>query len=764
MARYAQTSFIGGMNMAVDDSRIGDDEYRLGYNVRNRFGELRPIKRPEELDAGIDSQKGSIDTVTIHKGGTGYTAGNLVATDPTGSGSGFAGTYTVNGGVVDTVTITNGGENYSKQTVISTQDAGNNDNSLSYTLNYNEAHVQGLYALGDFLIIVQNGNARFRHRLSTTWTTLWDASTNATLRLDPNADNVFIQAVPGSTMDIPRRAKDNQDALGTEGAHSIELHYNTALWAKTVAGVVFQDGSNQPNLLTFSSTEQGATATVRKCKAYTEWGAAYREYVPIGKQMVYFNGKLFIVSADGQKIYQSVTGRPLDFVTAVDTTGAQIDAVESEGGAEVTAYSVSYEKITCIAPLNTESLLVSTRTGTYAITPDYDHTLFGEPTWTKQYMFGASVVNQFSFVDVMGDFAFIDAEGLRSFNAVRQLRNEGRNSAFSLKVAKLFEGVVQTGGAAISFDNYTFFSVKTIYGYGVLVFDGTLQKFVSLDLYRTDADETLGQITQFSKIDTDTTHEIYAVTAQGRFYRLFTGAKYNDSFVQTKAFNTGTLEVEQKPMQLRLLFNGIEPWEHYDAPILLREGANVSPAGVNQIHPDPGTLTTGDAFELKVERLAFSLTVDTEIFFTGSATREGGTFTLTEAADLGTTIIKGTFTSTGYINKSYTKGFVVFPGEGTARVAVISNARKSETPSTISKTVAAPKPTAVNYDDTYPLMWNNENKMQNFLFNFQQGRQGLKVGYTIEWNTNATLSMITPETIDLTPKNPFMTQAYGSNS
>jgi hypothetical protein len=38
------------------------------------------------------------------------------------------------------------------------------------------------------------------------------------------------------------------------------------------------------------------------------------------------------------------------------------------------------------------------------------------------------------------------------------------------------------------------------------------------------------------------------------------------------------------------------------------------------------------------------------------------------------------------------------------------------------------------------------------------------VGYTIEWNTNATLSMITPETIDLTPKNPFMTQAYGSNS
>ena len=753
--------------MAVDDSRIGDDEYRVGYNVRNRFGELRPIKRPEELDTGIDSQKGSIESITIHKGGTGYTAGNLVATDPTGSGSGFAGTYTVSGGAVNTVTITNGGENYSKETTVRTQSYGNFDNSLSYTLAYNEAPVQGLYALGDFLIIVQNGNARFRHRLSTTWTTLWDASTNATLRLDPNASDVFIQAVPGSTMDIPRHAKDNQDALGTEGAHSIELHYHTALWARTDAGVVFQDGSNQPNLLTFSSSEQGATATVRKCKAYTEWGTTYREYVPVGKQMVYFNGKLFIISADGQKIYQSVTGRPLDFVTAVDQNGAQIDAAESEGGAGVTAYSVSYEKITCIAPLNTESLLVSTRTGTYAITPDYDHTLFGEPTWTKQYMFGASIVNQFSFVDILGDFAFIDAEGLRSFNAVRQLRNEGRNSAFSLKVAKLFEGIVQIGGAAISFDNYTFFSVKTIYGYGVLVFDGTLRKFVSLDLYKTDTDETLGQITHFSKIDTDTTHEVYAVTAQGGFYRLFTGAKYNDSFVQTKAFNTGTLEVEQKPMQLRTLFNSVERWE-YDA-IRLRAGIAYGPDGRGEFgnvpHDDPGTLKTGSAFNMEVENVPFDLAIGTEIFFTGAGTNQGGTFTLTEAAGRGATMITGTFTSTGTIDKSFTKGFIRFTGEGTARAAVITNARKSETPSTISKTIQAPVATiAANYGDTYPIMWNNENKLQNFLFNFQQGRQGLKVGYTIEWNTNATLSMITAETTDLTPKNPFMTQAYGSNS
>ena len=664
--------------MAVDDSRIGDDEYRIGHNVRNRFGELRPIKRPEEISAGLAA----------------------------------------------------------------------------------DVPVQALYALGDFLILIQDGNAYFKHRLSETWITLWSQSTNASLRLDSSAEYVYVQAVPDSGgPTFTYKSKNNTD--------KVELDSSAGMLTKTEAAVVVQDGVNQPNLIIFSSTSVGATATVRKARTFAEHGTTIdgvveREYVPVGKQMMFFNSKLYIISPDGKTIYHSVSGRPLDFVIAINSDGNKISSVEEDHGASALSYAVSYEAITCIAPLNTESLLISTRTSSFAVTPNYNITLYGEPTFTKRYLFGASVVNQFSFVDMMGDFGFIDAEGLRSFNAVRQLRNEGRNSAFSLKVAKLFEGAVQLDGAAISFDNYTFFSVKTIYGFGVLVFDGTLQKFVSLDQYKLDDDTTLGQITQFSKIDTDTVHELYGVTAQGKLLRLFTGGKYNDSFVQTKAFNTGTLEVEQKPMQLRMLFNGVEPWE-YDA-IRMTEGANVSPNGVNVSHSSPGTLQTGSAFELDVEAIPFDLASGTEIFFTGSGTNEGGTFALTVSAAKGATALTGTFTSTGIINKSFTKGFISFTGEGTARAAVISNARKSETPSTISKTIAAPIATAVSYGDTYPVMWNNENKLQNFLFNFQQGRQGLKVGYTIEWNTNATLSMITAETTDLTPKNPFMTQAYGSNS
>jgi hypothetical protein len=756
------------MNMAVDEARIGEDEYRIAYNVRNRFGDLRPTKRPLKIDGGLDSGNGAITSLTIGTGGTGYSgSGNLTAVDPASNGSGFTGTYTVSGGVINTVTITAGGLDYSEGTTISISGSTSGAAaSIIPTTTNNKVPFQAVYAVGDFLIIVQRGAARFKHRLATTWVTLWDSTTsngvvihsvtNPSLLLDTNADYIYMQAVPGSTMNIHREAADAADSSG-----EVILDYVKTGWVKTVAGLIVQDGVNQPNLIIFSSSALGATATSRKCKNYAEWDATTREYVPIGKQMMFFGGKLYVVGADGKVIYHSVSGRPLDFVIAIDNAGAKVDSSEAIGGAPATSYSVSYEAITCIAPLNTESFFVSTRTSSYAIAPNYTRLLFGEPMFAKYYLFGASVINQFSFVDVLGDFAFIDAEGMRSFNAVQQLRNEGRNSAFSLKVAKLFEGVVQTQGAAISFDNYTFFSVETIYGYGVLVFDGTLRKFVSLDLFKLDDDTTTAPIMQFSKIDTNTTHEIYGITTAGELLRLYSGAKYSDSFVQTRAFQTGDIRVEQKPIQFRVLMSGIEPWEYYS--ISLSESVNYSPNGTSA-HTSSGTMMTGSAFVLPVEKIPYNLASGTEIFFIGDSTNTGGTFTLTVAATAPTTRLTGTLTSTGVINKAYAKGFVRFDASGTLKSSLISNTRKSETPGTISKTVVAPSADAVSYNEKYPLMWNNENKLQQFLFSYQQGRSGLKLSYTLEWNTSGAVSMITADTLDLTPKNPLMTQAYGNNN
>jgi len=694
------------MNMAVDDSRLGDDEYSFAMNVRNRFGELTPVKRPLIID-------------------TGFTANQ---------------------------------------------------------------RFQGIYTVGDFILLFQSGNAKFKHRLSDTWVTLWDGSTSSSLQMSANADFMYVQAVPGSTMNMERKA------TSATGAEDISLTYNSTPWVKTSAGIIVQDGENTPNLIIFSSSNQTAAISVRKCKKYTEWDATTREYVPIGKQMMFFGGKLYVIGADASgnftQIYHSVTGRPLDFVVAINDSGAQIDAAEANGGAGVVSYSVSYEAVTCMRPLNTNSFFISTRTSSYAVTPDYTRTVFGEPLFTKKYLFGASVVNQFSFVDVLGDFAFIDTEGLRSFNAVQQLRNEGRNSAFSLKVAKLLDDKSQsfTASAAITFDNYAFFAVQTIYGHGVLVFDSTLKKFVSFDNFTKDDDTTCAPIVQFTKIDSADAHELYAITSYGEMIKMWGGIKYSAAYVQTKAFNVGDSRVDQKPLTLRTLFTDVKPIEsiaiqvpYPDALWLAWDGVDGSgspdiPYGIWASPPTTFTSTT--AYAIPVKPIPYTLAVGTVIRFygwshattgygipnslaagDGGADGMDGTFELTVAASVGDVTLTGKLTTASYVYWN-SPAYVKYDGSGTVSCTPISNGVAGQ--SVLSKTLVAPTFDGMRYAAAYPLMWDGQNKIQSLAFNFQDSRIGWKASYAIKWDNAATLSIINIETKDITSKNSLMTQAYAS--
>ena len=152
--------------------------------------------------------------------------------------------------------------------------------------------------------------------------------------------------------------------------------------------------------------------------------------------------------------------------------------------------------------LNNEALFVSTVGGSYGVSLDYTLTVFAEPMFQKQYLFTANSINQHSFVDLLGDFAFIDPEGLRSFNAVMQSKNEGRNSIFSLKVARLFKGVVQDTKkcSAIVFDDYALFACNTIFGHGILIYDTLTQQFVSFDQLTDDSNGNIGPVIELSLI------------------------------------------------------------------------------------------------------------------------------------------------------------------------------------------------------------------------------------------------------------------------
>lgn len=474
--------------MGVDDTRIGDDEYRIGFNVRNRFGELRTIEYP------------TVDTN------------------------------------------------------ISGLPAASKD-------------FQGVYTIGDFIIVFIGGYAYFKHRLSDAWVELWGSGSYA---MSETVSTIYAQAVPASTMNFTRQAVQADDASAASSAKSGQLVINSGvLNSISPAAIIVQDGINQPNVIVLTvSTGSGAAAywTVRKALTYLQWTTTDREYVPVGRQMAWLNGKLYLVSQNGRAIYHSVTGRPLDFMIGVKTNGDKLNAVSEDfGGAPVTSYAVSYDAITHISPLNTESLVVSTSGATYSVTPDRTFEIFGEPTFTRSYLFSASIVNQFSFVDILGDFAFIDKEGLRSFNAVAQLRNEGRNSAFSLSVASLFKDIVQNGiyNAAIEFDNYAYFSVSTVFGHFVLVYDIITKKFVSLDtaVARNESTGALiffGPIKQFTKISTATAHELYGITEGPHIIKFHKSAVKAPGFVQTRAWASEDPRVEQKPIELRLVFNDLD--------------------------------------------------------------------------------------------------------------------------------------------------------------------------------------------------------------
>ncbi len=483
MASYVQTSFSGGMNMSVDDTRLTEDEYKFAHNVRNRFGVLEGVKQAVDISSDI---------------------GSFTSNPPT----------------------------------------------------------QAIYTLGEFVFLFFDGGCKYRkpNNPDSTWSVLYSAGTMQ------RHSEIFVQAIPASTKNFLR--KSTTTALGNSAVDGSAISLDTTQTVqKTVASVVVQDGVNTPRIIEVS----GGVASDRAAKTYSQWkNSTYtsREYVPVGRQMAFFNNKLFVVSPDGTEIYHSVSGRPLDFVIPVNTSGQKINTDETIGGAPATSYTVGYNVITALKPLNNESLFVSTEGGSYAVSLDYQFTVFGEPSFNKQFLFTANSINQKSFIELLGDFAFIDPEGLRSFNAVRQSKNEARNSVFSLKVARLFKDVVQVSSkcAAITFDDYALFACNTIYGHGILVYDILTQQFVSFDQF-TDAAGNIGPIMEFAKVETNNKRELFAIThgtttSSGepvyKCVKLYEGAGYETAYVETRAFCTNDTRIEQKPQELRILFNKVQ--------------------------------------------------------------------------------------------------------------------------------------------------------------------------------------------------------------
>lgn len=380
---------------------------------------------------------------------------------------------------------------------------------VDITYNLKGFNLQGLYAQDRYIIAFASGGA-YVYDLQTdpgNWNRI-DG-----LQLDAYAPKIYAQLVPESFSNFERQAVgDGTDAVKLRATNSA-----------TPACLVIQDGINQPYILF-------GTGNARLAQDYIKWGKTNREYIPIGTFMTYDRGILYI--ANGRKILRSVTGRPLDFMVNIDASG------NAGGDAYTVSHSVDYNNITALASVNINDggILVSNPSISHIATPNYEKTIFAEPTFNNNFLFPTGAINNDSIAYGKNDMVLIDVTGLRSFNATKQIQTESNSDIFSAPVVDLFEGVVQDiYSCAVNFENYVLCSMESNKGSGILVFDTMSDKFVSFD-----QPTGVTKIKQFATTTFNNVNRIFGLDKSGKIFELYKGS-LESLTLRTKAAFSGNV-------------------------------------------------------------------------------------------------------------------------------------------------------------------------------------------------------------------------------
>lgn len=388
---------------------------------------------------------------------------------------------------------------------------------------------QGLYIIGEIIVLFVAGKAWYRLLGSSTWTQI------AGFSMDADVTYIYACAVPASSVKWIRKTTlsgGTVSAIDTNGEAS----------ASPVA-LVCQDGINQPWVIF-------PDGTARVTQTYAQWSlTGNMEYVPIGTAMCMFGNMLWVVNDN--VLYYSVIGRPLDFVVAIADNG---DKVADATGTQI---AVDFSAISCIRPMSSDELLVGTAYRCYILKQSGD-VWFGQPIYRPVDAQVGGVVNQFAITDLLGDVAIVDYEGIVTFNAVKQLKFEGRTSMFSRTVDSLFTtkgipAVIQDVVACITFNAFALFSVKTTMGYGIVVYDTQQGNWQGIDITECN------KVKQFAISTSRVENKLFAIT-ENKLFEMFAGGTAAPA-LQTRMFVNAylaekdrTLQVEQKIVKVRAAF------------------------------------------------------------------------------------------------------------------------------------------------------------------------------------------------------------------
>lgn len=399
-----------------------------------------------------------------------------------------------------------------------------NKASINLTRYVPPGKMQGLRSVGNVLILFVNGKAYFQVDGDTFWAQI------ATFQMDANVDKLYSEFVPDSTFNFSRQINASLNIKDP-----ITVRANVSING-TPQGLLVQDGINQPFMITFDAITNLPSA--RQTQTFDEWEAdgSHQEYVPIGTIMLFQTPKLLIVAPNKKSVYHSISGRPLDFMINVDVNGNKL-ASESLGGVDTISFAFDFDEITCLATTAIpDSFFIASRTTSRVVTYDYTRTVFGEPNYTVAISLSLGAVNEFSFMDILGDYSVIDAEGIKSFDAVQMFKQQGKNSIFSLKLQKLLQRDVnnviqQQTPCGIVFNDCAIYSIKTVMGNIFVVYDTILGKWVSLDI------NECSKVKQFAVINVNgIDKKLYAITYFNEIFQLYASPDDECAELLTKAF------------------------------------------------------------------------------------------------------------------------------------------------------------------------------------------------------------------------------------
>lgn len=464
-SEYNQTSFLGGMNLLGDDSRLQPNQYRAGFNLTNRYDSLDPV-----LTAVLDE--------------------NL----PTGI-------------------------------------------------------IQEIETFGNFIIAFVSGNAYFRLYNQTTWTQIKGFA------MSPTAPRYWTCPIPIATTNYLRLAATGSISPTANGLASIQISEIAGAAAGNLPGLLVQDNINQSQFIFIGAD---GNPICRTTQSYDQWSITFtdatntkvatdstgllldnREYVPIGNAMCWDDGILYIVSQDFSQILRSVSGRPLDFV--VNITNALVTTAPFKmlpgGDAYTTSYSVGVGGISCIKALSSGGVFVAAGNANFSVVKNLNfqaNKIFGEFTFIRTFLFNATCLSDRAILDTVGDTRFVDLTGVRSFNSIQQLQNEGRNTPFTASIQGAFgpdtNPITQdhSEASAILFNNYELYAVNTIFGHCIVKYDTINNCWTSFD-FQIPNDAAIKIL---AKIELGVLR-LYAATTDNKLYTLYIGPDQSTASFRT---------------------------------------------------------------------------------------------------------------------------------------------------------------------------------------------------------------------------------------